>query len=92
AADTMSRSACSPQCGQSWVRWARVLGTRAPHRQCWLSAVDRVSALLIEDEAHTATIVPYLSLAETVSRSSRCTPGAQASSSAEPSSWATLLW
>ena len=67
-------------------------GTRAPHRQCWLSAVDRVPALLIADEAHTATIAPCLSLAETVSRSSRCAPGAQASSSAEPSSWATLLW
>jgi hypothetical protein len=25
-------------------RWARVLGTRTPHRQCWLSAVDRVPA------------------------------------------------
>jgi hypothetical protein len=26
------------------VRWASVFGTRAPHRQCWLSAVDRVPA------------------------------------------------
>jgi hypothetical protein len=43
-AATMSRSPCSPQCGQSWVRWARVLGTRAPQRQCWDSAVHRVPA------------------------------------------------
>jgi hypothetical protein len=43
-AEATSRSARSPQCGQSWVRWARVLGTRTPHRQCWLSAVDRVPA------------------------------------------------
>jgi hypothetical protein len=43
-ADVTSRSARKPQCGQSWVRSARVFGTRAPHRQCWLSAVDRVPA------------------------------------------------
>jgi hypothetical protein len=38
----MSRSPCSPHRGHLWLRWARVFGTRAPHRQCWLNAVERV--------------------------------------------------
>ena len=44
AAATASRSPVSPQAGQRWTRSARVLGTRAPQRQCWEHAVGRVAA------------------------------------------------
>jgi hypothetical protein len=68
-AEVMSRSARSPHAGQSWVRWARGFGTRSPHRQCWLSAVDRVPAryrrppVAAHSAASAATSMPGLNSA-----------------------------